>query len=182
VASFTGSFGTFSSITAVGHGESALTPPDLLLANTIDTATSSGGTLTIWITDQGLTSPSGLLPFESSFTANLVPKGWTVDEETFVSATNALFSGTPLDATTFNAISTNVQFANAATGTTYSVSEEFVIHANSAGDANNTIDLSAQAPEPSVLFLLGGGLLFIARFGALQKKRHDDDGDENDKS
>lgn len=170
--SFTGSFGSFSSVTVAGHGQGVLTAPDLLFADTIDTATASGGTLMVWVTDQGLSAPLGTLPFTSSFTANVVPAGWTITESTFVSSTNALFGGTPLSAATFSAIGTGIQTAMAVTGPgPYSVTEEFIISASGAGDANNTIDLSAtsvSATEPSPLIGLAVGLVGV---GFLLRRR-----------
>src|SRR5215475_16092524 len=105
-ASFSGPFGSFSNVLVTGAGQSTLTPPDVLFANSIDTATAAGGTLNIFVTDQGLTNPSGSVPLVSSFTSNLLPAGWTVTEATFLSPANALFSGNPLDANTFSAIGT----------------------------------------------------------------------------
>jgi hypothetical protein len=167
-ASFNGAFGSFSSVSVSGHGQTSLTPPDLLFSNNIETATAAGGTLMIWITDQDLISPTGTLPFTSSFTSNLLPAGWTLTESTFLSSSNALFAGAPLSSANFNAIGTNVQTANAATGPgPYSVTEEFIVTANGAGDANNTIDLSAPpvaTPEPSALACLALGILSLAAF------------------
>lgn len=159
-ASFNGPSGPFSNIHVTGNGQSLLASPDLLLSDTIDTVTAGTGAITIWITDQGLVSPVGTLPFTSGFTANLLPSGWTVQEATFVSAADALFSGALLSNATFTAIGTTSATVNAATGAgPYSISEEFIITAPSPGDANNTIDLSASAPEPSPLLLLGVGLV-----------------------
>jgi hypothetical protein len=162
-ASFDGPSGLFSTIHVTGTGQSLLASPDLLFSNTIDSLTAGSGAITIWITDQGLVAPLGTLPFTSGFTANLVPSGWTVVESTFVSMANALYGGTLLSSTSFSAIGTNSQTVNSATGAgPYSVSEEFVITAPGAGDANNTIDLNATpAPEPSILLLLAIGLISI---------------------
>jgi hypothetical protein len=168
-ATFNGPFGTFSNLHIDGAGQSELTLTDMLFSNNIDTATAAGGTLSIFVTDQGLTQPIGTLPFTSSFTSNLLPSGWTLTESTFVSSANALYSGTPLSSANFSAIGTNVQTASAATGAgPYSVTEEFVIRATGAGDANNTIDLSATpTPEPTVLVVLGCGLLGL---GVLKRR------------
>jgi hypothetical protein len=165
-ASVTQAFGTFSSVSVTGHGQSTLTPPDVLFSNAINTATAMGGTLDIFITDQGLIAPNGTIPFGSSFTVNTLPSGWTVEELTFVDANNGLYGGAPLSAFTFSSIGTNAQATAAATGITpYSVTEEFIVHATGAGDSNDTIDLTATpvvgAPEPSVVFLLGIGLMGV---------------------
>jgi hypothetical protein len=168
-ASFNGPSGSFSNIHITGNGQSVLVSLDLLLSDTIDTTTSGAASITIFITDQGLVAPLGTLPFVEGYTANLLPAGWTVVESTFVSATNALYSGIPLSSHTFATIGTDSEMANAATGGgPYSVTEEYVLTASSTGDANNTIDLSAQVPEPGVLAGLGVSLLTL---GAIRERR-----------
>ena len=168
MASVTLAFGPFSEITVSAHGQSTLTPPDVLFTNSINTATAVGGNLQIFVTDQGLTSPNspnGAVPFGSSFTVNTLPPGWTVLEQTFVDQNDGLYGGNPLSAASFSAIGTNAQATAAMTGPTpYSVTEEFSVRASGAGDSNDTIDLAATpvvgaVPEPSVLIVLGFGLL-----------------------
>jgi len=165
-ASFDGPFGTFSLIHATGEGQSVLTPPDILFSDSIQTATSSGGGLQVFITDQGLTSPLGTVPFTSSFTANVLPSGWTMTESTLISLTNGVYVGAPLGSANFSAIGTNVQTENGVTGSgPYSVTEVFTVLAVGAGDDNLTIDLSAtpvSTAEPNTLMLIGTGLLGIA--------------------
>lgn len=161
------SFGTFSNVVVDGQGQSMLTAPDVLFANTINTATSAGGTLEIFVTDQGLTSPSGFLPAFSSFTVNTLPAGWTVVEETFLDPNNGLYGGNPLSMASFSAIGTNAQTTTTTTGSMYSVTELFRVTATGAGDSNLTTDLSLTpaavgAAEPGSIILLGLGLCGIA--------------------
>lgn len=172
-ASYNNPFGTFTNVHVTGAGQSTLTVNDLLFSNNIDTSTATAGTLHVFVSDQGLVSPTGSLPFSSSFTANTLPAGWTLTEETFVSSSNGLYTGTPLSSANFSAIGTNAQLATSATGAgPYSVTEEFTVNATGAGDSNNTIDLSAtpvaSTPEPVILVMLGSGLIGL---GWLKQRR-----------
>jgi hypothetical protein len=156
--SFNGGFGTFSGNAISGIGQSNLVPPDILLSDAIN-ATSTGGTLNVFITDQGLTNPLGNpINFTSSFTSNLLPAGWTVTETTRLDIFNNLWVGNLLNTTTFSAIGTNVQSTAGFTGAgPYSVTEEYTIVAPGGGDANSTINLAT--PEPSAILFLGAGLV-----------------------
>lgn len=168
-ATVTQPFDNFSNVHVSGQGVSTLTPPDLLFSDTIDTAATGGGTLNIFVTDSGLTSPTGALTFTSSFTSNTLPAGWTLTTATFLSATNALFTGTPLSSKTFSAIGVDTEMAPGATGSgPYSITEEYTIHATGAGDTNDTIDMGAPAvgvPEPSALIALVLGFVGIGFLG-----------------
>lgn len=152
--------------------------PSVLNSNALDQISTAGpgGTLNVYVTASGLTSPLGLVNWSSSFTSNSLTAGWTVTEQTFVSTTDALFTtGTALaPGFTFSSIGTQVQPGTVATGAgPYSVTELYTIVANSAGTANDTIDLSGTAvgaPGP----IAGAGLPFLAfGYGAywLQKRR-----------
>lgn len=169
-ASVTQSFGSFSNVHVSGQGQTTLTAPDLLFSDSIDTATSTGGNLMIFVTDSGLTTPTGTLLFTTSSTANTLPAGWTLTATALLSSTNALFSGVELSSATFSAIGVDSQTRFAITGPgPYSVTQEYTLHAAGAGDTNDTIDVSAPgvaAGEPSPLVGLGLGILgvgFLAR-------------------
>jgi len=163
-ATVTTAAGSFPTVHVSASGQSVLSSPDLLLSDTIDTVAASGGMIKIWITDQGLTSPTGPVSFMSGFTSNLLPAGWTVNEATFASLTNALYGGTLLAATNFNAIGTNSQITPGSGVNPFSVTEEFTLTASGAGSTNDTIDLAGtpiviSTPEPAAVMLVGFGLV-----------------------
>src|ERR1051325_8144004 len=80
--------------------------PMLLGSTTSDNnIRGSGGTLNIYITRNDITGP---VPFHylSSFTSNTLPKKWTMTESTYLSTSNALYTGALLATHTFPTIGT----------------------------------------------------------------------------
>jgi hypothetical protein len=148
------------------------TPPltsGSLLTDTIDLNTSAPGTLIIWVTETGLTSPVGEVNFTSGLTSNLFHGAISsVTLSTFVSPTDGVSppNGTPLDTATFTGLGTETLSTvdNPGAGP-YSLQEVFVIHATGAGNTNLSIDLTSSViPETStwVMMLLGfAGLGYV---------------------
>jgi hypothetical protein len=155
-------YGTFD-INNVSGSQGVL--PDLLNSNAIDQVSSGGtaGTLNVFVTYSGITSPVGTPDFISSLTSNALPSGWTVTEKTFLDPGNGVYATTdPLASFAFSAIGTNVTGDTVATGGgPYSLTEEFTINATGAGSANDTIDISAAAPEPATWMMMLFGLFGV---------------------
>jgi PEP-CTERM motif len=154
--------------TAVG------TPPlasGSLLTDTIAVNSTGAGTLFIWVTESGLTSPLGEVNYISGLTSNLLVGGISsVTLSTFVSPTDGVSppNGTLLDTATFTGLGTETlsSVLNPGPGP-YSLQELFVIHATGVGATNLTIDLtSSTVPEPSTwaMMLLGFAGLAYAGF------------------
>jgi hypothetical protein len=144
-------------------------PSGRLLTDTVDVNSTAAGTLIIWVTETGLTSPLGNLNFTSGLTSNLIDGAISsVTLSTFVSPTDGVSppNGTPLDTATFTGLGTETLSTvdNPGAGP-YSLQEVFVVHATGAGDTNLTIDLTSSViPETSTwaMMLLGfAGLGYV---------------------
>jgi hypothetical protein len=156
-----GTSGSFT-YTITGGAFGAVAPPQILDSNTFNTATSKGGTLQVFVTATGLTSPTvaGLV---SALDTNLLPSGWIIVGQSYFDSSNVAFGmGTQLFAgsvgTSFGSASDVTRIA--ATGP-YSLTEVYTIAAGHSGTSNDTFDIST-VPEPGTLALFGAGLLGCA--------------------
>jgi len=158
---FSGSYGTFSfnAITAVG---SPALPQPQLDSTSIDVSSSGTGTITVYVTEQGITSPTGVLNLLSGFTSNFLTAGWTLTEATYVDVGNGLYAITsPLGSQTFTALgSASSANLTPSLSSPFSETEVFTITASGAGRSNGTI-ATQLVPEPATLSLLGMGLLSL---------------------
>ena len=162
----------WSSIFAAGISQPVLPYGGLLGSTTIDAKSTAASTLTIMVSATGLGSPdapTGLIPFVSGLTVNVMPGTWDATLSTFLDSGNTPFGlSTPLDSQSFAAIGTAVLTSteNAGPGP-YSVTHVYHIVADVAGSFLATIALAA-IPLPGALVLFGGGL---AGLGLLMRRR-----------
>jgi hypothetical protein len=161
-------YGTFDT-----NNISALGAPILhqgsLSTNTVNVSSSFAGTLKIWITETGYTSPIGSGQFRSGLTSNLLQDGVaSVELITYIDPANGLYGGTILSDVLFTSISSSSFTTNSpALSGPYSLTEEYIITATGAGSSQDTISLS-YVPEPASILLIGLGL---AGLGVVRRKR-----------
>ncbi len=163
-ATYSGAFGTYTVNDVSATGYPALPEPQLL-TNSINLEAGTGSNvLNVYVTEQGLTSPTGVNPFLSSFTSNLLNGAVTsVDEQTLIDLSDGLFTGTTLASANFTSIgtSTSTNDTPSLVGP-YSETTEYTITTTGIGNVNDTIDISAATttvPEPASLWLFATGLL-----------------------
>lgn len=170
--SFTSSFATFTFNNANGTGSPILSEPNLL-TNSIDVSSSAGGVLNVFITETGLTTPTGASLFQSGFTSNTFSGNvQSVLEQTFIDTTNSdpsqsTWGGQLLASQLFTGTGSqdSINLTPDLGVGPYSETAEFTITFGGSGSVNDSINLNQApdpAPEPSVALLLGSGLLGLA--------------------
>jgi len=136
-ATFAGSYGSFSVNFVSALDEAVLGLPTLLSSNTLNISSSSGGTLEVLVTAQGLSVPGAFLPLQSAFTVNGLVNASVVETTYFDGTQIGTF---PTSSTPTHSVSpgpsVNLTFP-------FSVTEEYIITTQPGGSANLTATISA---------------------------------------
>jgi hypothetical protein len=164
----------YNSISVSGTGNPPLSLPNILDTTNIDAVGSGlGGTLQIWITEIGLTSPTGTVTFVSGFNLNSDSSaGISVTEQTFYSAANMAFgTTTPLGSAVLGPNGTT-SVGDTVTGVTgpYSVTAEYTLNLTAGQSADGTIDIST-TPIPGTLPLFASGMVGLWAWSRKRKSQ-----------
>ena len=159
---YIGAYGTFSTNNISAVGAPAM-PTGSIDTNSIQVSSTSAGTLNVYVTEQGLTSPLGVQNWLSSFTSNIFGgAAKSVAETTFLSASNQLYAGTQIGTASFSGLGTS--YTTTASPNLLDPYSETTMYAITVGagfsNVNDTIDISP-VPEPMTLSLLAGSLLAL---------------------
>jgi hypothetical protein len=143
------------------------------LTDSIDLKTTGAGSLFLWFTQSGLTSPLGKVDIHSGLTSNFEVGGVTSARlDSYFSATNGVAPpvGSLLLEDTFSGTGTMEGTKTVTLGPgPYSLQAGYKVVASGPGSANLTINITtSEVPEPSSMLLLGSGVLGLA--GVLRRK------------
>jgi hypothetical protein len=169
------SFGTWTVNTVTAEDETVLGLPNVLNTNAQDISTKVSGTLKVYVTDVGLTTPLNTVFFRSDFTVNDLANVSGATLTTYFDQGNAPFALTnQIDSHFFTTIGSQLGSGETVFGVTapYSLTEVYTFTnlVGFSGNTNATIDLNAvgtpAVPLPPALAMFGSGLVgmvFLAR-------------------
>jgi hypothetical protein len=166
---------TFNVVSGTGNPVNSNGVLDLNTINVTTTTLAASHTLTIELTQTGLTGIVNPDTFLSQFSGTLF--GVTSEKmTTYIDTTNAAFgTGTPLSTLTLTTTGGN-SFTSASVATTSPFSETEIITAvfaptNTGDHLNSGVDLSPSSavPEPVSISLIGGGLALLGIFRLRRK-------------
>lgn len=162
----------FSFISVVANGAPKIPSPNLT-SFTLDTTSSAPATLTVWVTQTGLTNPY-LINLASSFTINaLTGLSETVTITNFIDAGNVAFgTATQIASDTVSQVPVGdagpIIFAASAMEL-FSETQKYVITFDRASESVSLSSQIVDAPEPVSVAMLGVAMLSLGMVRHLKR-------------
>ncbi len=156
-------YGTFKNISISAQDETDLGLPSILNSQTLDISTSKVGTLTVYVTTQGLTDPTGKVEFDTLLSDNSLNGAIkSITQSAYLDTGNGQFAETTLLWTdTITKAGTYGPHPSFETVTgPFSVTEVYTIVAKGSGNVNLTTDVSV-VPEPESVGMFALALLSL---------------------
>jgi hypothetical protein len=161
--------GGFTVTSASGQADPIISLPDLFQTQTVN-ASGAAGTLLVYITATGLTSPTGLQDFVTTLTSNTL-SGATATLSAFLDNANGIFSTPALGlmaSAGFGGPGVVAQSASLTADAEYSVTALYeIVFGSGGGNANLTINVAVPGPVLGAgipgLILACGALIALAR-------------------
>lgn len=171
--SWTGTIGGFKLSANVGAFDPAEPEPTLATQLLFSKRFVANSTLYFYITEYDIDSPGQRVTYDSTFTSEPLPAGWSATIKTFIDPTNHAFGATEaIGSANFTGLGqSRAAVSDDPTGL-YSITIAYIVRTSTAAMpyANLTADVKDPVPEVSTFAMLGVGFAGMGLAGVGRRK------------